>query len=224
MEARKPDLNATEKKCQVRRNNRARVTYIVSTKSAQLPDEETRATTQHVEDATIEHALLGAQNIAPDILDELDALEKPETGKAKRSSVVRREKNVLHLKSFLNSLEILAHHWALIEKSKYTYRQVPRSGLETLARELPLEAEDGHFFHIKTFVLSCKRVFVTTLDARRLFIDKEFYQSAGKLHLAFATVRDLFERLAERVKNYREGGGFFNSLFRTFIASNPLHD
>ena len=67
-------------------------------------------------------------------------------------------------------------------------------------------------------------MFVTTLDAHRLFIGKEFYQSAGKLHLAFATVRDLFERLAARVKGYREGGGFLHSLFRTFIASNPLHD
>ena len=122
MQATKPDLNATEKKCQVRRNNRARVTYIVSTKSAAQADQETPAATQRVEDATIEHALLGAQNIAPDILDELDALEKQEPGRAKRSSVARREKNVLHLKSFLNSLEILAHHWALIDKAKYAYR------------------------------------------------------------------------------------------------------
>ena len=123
------DSQPTEKKCQVRSNNRSRVTYIVSTKSA--PRAATPAAVleaQRVEDATIEHALLGAQNVPADILDELDfrpscVSKKPNVPADLQERIDRHERNVLHLKSFLNSLEILAHHWGLIDKPAYSYRE-----------------------------------------------------------------------------------------------------
>ena len=79
----------------------------------------------------------------------------------------------------------------LIEKSAYAYREQSHGRHSAQAKELPREAADGHYFSVKTLTLACKKVFLATGELR-VPIDKEFYNAAGKLHLAFASVRDLF--------------------------------
>lgn len=91
----------------------------------------------------------------------------------------------ISFKTFLNSLEMLAHHWNMINKGKYGHRVENHGHLDIYINEIPRATNDGKVFNIKTFVLSCKTPYMKTKDGTKVFISKEYSNDAGKLHLSF---------------------------------------
>ena len=91
----------------------------------------------------------------------------------------------INFKAFLNSLEMLAQHWLMIKKEKYSHRLTSHGHLDVYINEIPRVTNEGKIFNIKTFVLSCKTPYMKTKDDAKVFISKEYSNAAGKLHLSF---------------------------------------
>lgn len=104
------------------------------------------------------------------VLDELNSIECEES---------------YNFKAFLNSLEMLAHHWGMLKKDKYAHRIASHGHLDIYINEIPRATNEGKIFNIKTFVLSCKTPYMKTKDDAKVFISKEYSNAAGKLHLSF---------------------------------------
>jgi hypothetical protein len=124
------------------------------------------------------------------------------------------------LKSFLNSLEAIAHHWGMVKKEKYAHRLVNHGPLDIYINEIPRSANEGKFFGVKTFILSCKTPYMKTKDGAKVFISKEYSNAAGKLHLSFYTLHDLIIRelnakleIINRTANRRSIIAFFKTIF-----------
>ncbi len=90
--------------------------------------------------------------------------------------------NIL-LRSFLNSLEMLGSHWRIVIKEKYAHRLALYDQIDSFINEIPRVTNQGNLFNIKTFVLSCKTPYMSTKNGMKVFINKEYSNSAGKLHL-----------------------------------------
>lgn len=98
------------------------------------------------------------------------------------------------LKSFLNSVEMLAYQWHMIKKEKYSYRVMNHGHLDIYINEMPRAINEGKIFNIQTFILSCKTPYMKTKDGSKVFISKEYSNAAGKLHLNFYLLHDLIVR------------------------------
>jgi hypothetical protein len=99
-----------------------------------------------------------------------------------------------NLKTFLNSLEMLGHHWGLLKKEKYAYRVQIHGHLDIYINEIPRTTTECSFFNIKTFVLSCKTPYMKTKNDTKVFIKKEYSNAAGRLHLQFCFLLDLIQK------------------------------
>ena len=129
--------------------------------------------------ALLENMAEAAKKVDYKILDELNSIESDE------ASV---------LKEYLNSVEMVAHHWQMVKKDKYLYRIQNHGHLDTYINEIPRATNEGKIINIKTFVLSCKTPYMKTKDGAKVFISKEYSNAAGKLHLNFYTLHDLVQR------------------------------
>jgi hypothetical protein len=129
--------------------------------------------------ALLENMAEAAKKVDYKILDELNSIESEE------ASV---------LKEYLNSVEMVAHHWQMVKKDKYLYRIQNHGHLDTYINEIPRATNEGKIINIKTFVLSCKTPYMKTKDGAKVFISKEYSNAAGKLHLNFYTLHDLVQR------------------------------
>lgn len=98
------------------------------------------------------------------------------------------------LKSYLNSLEMLAQHFGMIKIEKYAHRVENHGQIDIYINEIPRVTSEGKLFNIKTFVLSCKTPYMKTKNGTKVFISKEYSNAAGKLHLIFYTLHDLILR------------------------------
>lgn len=123
----------------------------------------------------LENISMTAKEIDYRVLDELNSVESDQC---------------IHLKAFLNSLEMLSHHWAMIKKEKYAYRVENHGQLDVYINEIPRATNESKILNIKTFVLSCKTPYMKTKDGAKVFISKEYSNAAGKLHLSFYTLHD----------------------------------
>lgn len=138
----------------------------------------------------MENLVQAAQDLNYRVLDELNS---PEDEKA------------YQLKSFLNSVEMLAHHWQLIKKERYAYRIANHGHLDIYVNELPRATNEGKLLNIKTLVLSCKTPYMNPQDGLKVYINKEYSSAAGKLHLIFfelhlLAVRELAQKLESASK------------------------
>ena len=124
------------------------------------------------------------------------------------------------LRAYLNSLEIMAHHWGMIKKEKYQHRVANHGHLDIYINEIPRSINEGKVFNVKTFVLSCKTPYMKTKEGTKVFISKEYSNAAGKLHLSFYTLHDLILRelnqkleQINKIANRRSILAFFKTMF-----------
>jgi hypothetical protein len=137
----------------------------------------------------LEHIVEEALQIDYGVLDELNSEECDQA---------------LPFKSYLNSLEMIAHQWSLIKKERYKYRVVTHGQLEEYINEIPRVSKEGKIFNIKTFALSCKTPYMQTKEGVKVFISKEYSNAAGKLHLSFYTLHDtIIRELREKLESIR---------------------
>ena len=106
-------------------------------------------------------------------------------------------KDVFYLKSFLSALEQLAVHWGVLKKSEFSYRLEQYGQINQFIDELPRAIGSGKLLSVKTFILSCRTPYMKTRQERKLFINKEYSNAAGKLHLAFYATLEQVARVAE---------------------------
>ena len=66
--------------------------------------------------------------------------------------------------------------------------------------ELPRATGAGKLFSVKTFILSCRTPYMMTREDRKLYINKEYSNAAGKLHLAFYAVLEQVGRVADETE------------------------
>ena len=189
-------------------NKSGTITYIVSTgdqKSKEDPNLENLKVRIEQEKVVsiLENILHTAKDIDYSTLDELNSADNP---------------SAYAFMSFLNSVEILASHWKLINKDKYLYRTMNHGQLDAYINELPRSQAEGKIFSIQTFVLSCKTPYMKTKDGSKIFISKEYSNAAGKLHLHFCllldlVVRELSAKLAESRQRQNSVFAFFRTMF-----------
>jgi len=125
-----------------------------------------------------------------------------------------------YLRVFLTSLELLARQFSLIKREKYIHRTQYYNGLELYVDELPRSAENGNLFHVKTFLLSTKTPFMLTRKGQKVFLSKEFSNSASKFHFVFNDLfnfinNDLTDKLDQGDELYYNSSGvvsFFKSV------------
>lgn len=148
-----------------------------------------------------------AKEIDYRVLDELNSVESEQS---------------YSLKSFLNSVEMLAHHWQMIKKERYQYRVMNHGHLDVYINEMPRSTHEGKIFNILTFVLSCKTPYMKTKDGSKVFISKEYSNAAGKLHLNFYMLHDLILReLNTKLEtiNRTANRGSIITFFKTIFSS-----
>lgn len=79
----------------------------------------------------------------------------------------------------------------MIKKEKYSFRVANHGHLDIYINEIPRSTNEGKFFSVKTFSLSCKTPYMKAKDGAKVFISKEYSNAAGKLHLYFNTLYDI---------------------------------
>jgi hypothetical protein len=121
----------------------------------------------------LENLVQAARGLDHRVLDELNTVECEQA----RS-----------LRTFLQSLETLALNWEMLNGQKYLHRLTNYGDLDILINELPRSIHSGKLFCSKTFVLSCKTPYMNIKDGSKVFINKEYSSSAGKLHLSYYTL------------------------------------
>ena len=155
----------------------------------------------------LENILHTAKEIDYSVLDELNSVEN---------------QSAYAFMSFLNSVEILASHWKMINKDKYLYRTMNHGQLDVYINELPRSHVVGKIFSIQTFVLSCKTPYMKTKDGSKIFISKEYSNAAGKLHLHFYLLLDLIARELDAKLmeiHQRQNRNSIFAFFRTIFSS-----
>ena len=142
-----------------------------------------------------------------------------------------RSQKTQQLEKYLACLEKLAHHWKLIQQSKYEYRCKSYGSYDQNIVMVPHDASSrsklsGPFLSAKTLLSSCMKPVAETKQRQKISqAGKEYFQHAASLQLHFfeltALIKNKFriEKLNDTSNEYGEGsGGFLDNLMSLFTT------
>ena len=110
--------------------------------------------------------------------------------------------SIQKFKALLNILELLSLSWNIIRTYKYNYRLNYYDNIDGLVNHILRQRNIGNIFNIKTFFLSSKTPYMTLLNGTKLYIDKEFRNSAAKFQFLFLEVIGALKKIADKQEEF----------------------